>query len=258
MAIIAALTVLEATPEEAVPVKRPGGEVELVPKSWQSTRRGNDELTLLELARSTRDWVHPDPNFEKTVRFATSLLKHYRPDFDTYTDQEQADLLVQTIRHLKETLDSLEGLRKHLDFAVPGRKAVPAAKNPSLDIRAALLKDVHGLSYSQIGEHLEISAPPDLSSKGDHPVVRQMTNRGRSLLRQAYGEEGWRARVEAMRIESERWRSLDKKEKFLSVLAESAGISVEQARQKLSVCSDALSDLLGTTVTPDQVLERLS
>lgn len=256
IAIVAALTVLEATPEEAVSVKRPGGRVELVPKSWQSERLGSDGPTLLELARNTPDGISPSHSFEKTVRYATRLVKHYRPDFDDYTDQEQADLLAQTIRHLKETLESLEGLRNHLTFAAPGRKAVPAYKNPYRDIRAALLKDVHGLSYSQIGEQLGVPAPPDLDIKGDHPVVRQMTNRGRSLLKQAYGEEGWRARAETMRIEAERWKSLDKKEKFYTLLAEKQGTSVEEVRQTLAVYSEALAGDLGTTWTLDEWLDR--
>jgi DNA-directed RNA polymerase specialized sigma24 family protein len=61
----------------------------------------------------------------------------------------------------------------------------------SRDIRAAILREVDGLTNRQIAQALCINTPSDFLIKGDHPTVRKMVRRGRRALVAALREEGW-------------------------------------------------------------------
>jgi hypothetical protein len=54
-----------------------------------------------------------------------------------------------------------------VEYGVPGRRTVPVAKSVARDIKAAILKDVEGLTYEQIGERLGVPSPADFGYKGD-------------------------------------------------------------------------------------------
>jgi hypothetical protein len=80
-------------------------------------------------------------------------------------------------------------------------------------VRAAVLHDVEGMSYTNVGERLKVPLPPDFEIKGEHQTVRKMVGRGRSILETAFGEEGWRKRIEDMKAEKKRWDSLSPEER---------------------------------------------
>jgi hypothetical protein len=60
----------------------------------------------------------------------------------------------------------------------------------SRDIRAAVLREVDGLTNRQIAEVLCMNVPADYLIKGEHPKVRKMVRRVRSALLDDLGEEG--------------------------------------------------------------------
>lgn len=118
---------------------------------------------------------------------------------------------------------------KHLEYAAPGgRKAVPPLKEPDLVVRAAILSDVYGWGTLRIGKELGVPAPPNSDIKGENQTVRKIIDRGRPLLEQCFGAEGWRAKAERMRAEPERWKSLGPKQQFYTLLAEERGTSTEE------------------------------
>ena len=77
----------------------------------------------------------------------------------------------------------------------------------SRDIRAAVLREVDGLTNRQIAQVLCMNLPTEFLIKGDHSRVRKMVRRGRSALVGSLGEEGWRDQAQTMRDEAERWYS---------------------------------------------------
>ncbi|MCL6439613.1 MAG: hypothetical protein K6T51_13475, partial [Rubrobacteraceae bacterium] len=132
--------------------------------------------------------------------------------------------------------DSLEALRKFMafvEYGVPGRGAVPVARTIARDIKAAVLKDVEGLTYRQIGERLGIPPPADFGYKGDHASVRKMVGRGRKFFRAALGEEGYASHVEAMKEEARRRHAMSATEREAEDLAEAFGIPYEDALRRI-------------------------
>jgi hypothetical protein len=133
---------------------------------------------------------------------------------------------------------------------------VPAIKKPQRDVRAAILRDVEDLTYREIGERLGIPLPAepmdedlpddpealeDLQKdlerrKGEHQTVRKMVERGRRILEDAFGREGWQQRVQIMKAEKERWWSLSPEERAgerdIEMSAPYLGISIEEARRR--------------------------
>jgi hypothetical protein len=85
------------------------------------------------------------------------------------------------------------------------------------------------MTYGEIGKELGIPLPKDFGYKGDHPTVRQMANRGRSLLERALGKEGWQQHIEAMRTEARRWEALSEAEQEAEAMVETLGIPYEEA-----------------------------
>jgi len=55
-----------------------------------------------------------------------------------------------------------------------------------------------------------------------------MVRRGRRILEQALGVEGWRRQAEAMRIEAERWSALSEEEREAELEAEALGVPYEE------------------------------
>jgi hypothetical protein len=90
---------------------------------------------------------------------------------------------------------------RFLEHSQPIRRGPAATKVAARDIKAAVLREVDGLTNRQIAEVLCINNPADFPIKGDHPTVRKMVGRGRRALVAALGEEGWQAQVQAMKEE---------------------------------------------------------
>jgi hypothetical protein len=140
------------------------------------------------------------------------LLRYHRPDFSLLSREEKIGLIVHACARINEFLDALKKLVTFLEYGTPDGRAKPATRAADRDVKAAVLRDVDGLTYREIGEELDVPQPKDFEIKGDYPRVRQMVNRGRKILVLALGEDGWRRHIEAMKAEAKRWNSLSEVE----------------------------------------------
>lgn len=129
--IIAALAKLP-DPVEVMPLKREDSGVELVPRDWRNMRLGTKGPTFLELARETPGGLGPAFAVAQACGYATKLIKQYLPDFDSFDPEEQTDFLLRVIGRLNEVSKSVKSLEMYLQYARPGRQAVPPIKDPDL------------------------------------------------------------------------------------------------------------------------------
>ncbi|MEJ7816210.1 MAG: hypothetical protein WKF53_13640 [Rubrobacter sp.] len=164
------------------------------------------------------------------------LLRYHSPGFDDLALEERGDLIAETCAHINEFVEVLRKLMTFLEHGKPKRRGPAATKVAARDIKAAVLKEVDGLSNRQIAEALCMNLPADVLIKGDHPTVRKMIRRGRSALVAALGEEGWRAHVQAMKADAERWHSRSENQRRAELEAEALGIPYEQVLNHLEEC----------------------
>jgi hypothetical protein len=75
-------------------------------------------------------------------------------------------------------MEILHKLMSFLEHGKPKRRGSAATKVASRDIKAAVLKEVDGLTNRQIAEVLCMNLPADFLIKGDHPTVRKMIRLG--------------------------------------------------------------------------------
>ena len=101
------------------------------------------------------------------------------------------------------------------------------------DIKAAILRDVDGLTNRQIAQALCIDTPSDFPIKGDHPTVRKMVRRGRSVLVAALSEEGWQAQAQAMKDEANRWHARSEIQRRAELEAEALGVPFDEVLKRL-------------------------
>lgn len=218
-AILAALTVLEG---KAVNLKelREGLEDPAVFLDESIMRQSFEKRDSV----STGIFRHTD-----LLEYVFLLLRYHRPGFDDLSREERIDLIEQTCSHINEFLEASRKLTAFLEYGAPGRRQKPATRDADRDVRAAALKDVGKLTHREIGKELGIPLPEDFDYKGDHPTVRQMVKRGRSILERVLGKGGWQKQIEAMRAEAQRWNSLTDVEKDAESTAEHLGMPYEEA-----------------------------
>jgi transposase len=172
----------------------------------------------------------------KHMEYISPLLCYYKPGMRC-SPRELEDLLEKTCYHINDFLESLRKLQAFLEYGTPNRKLRPAIKEPNREVRAAILHDVNGLNYREIGERMQIPLPPDFEIKGEHQTVRKMVERGQRILEDAFGKEGWRERVEAMKTEKAWWQSLSAEEEYNEYEVERTalhfGIPIEEARRQV-------------------------
>lgn len=157
------------------------------------------------------------------------LLRYHRPGFDDAPRDERAALLADSCAYLNDVLEGMKKFMAYIEYGVPGRGAVPIAKSIARDVKAAVLKDVDGLTYHEIGKRLGVPPPADFSYKGDHPTVRKSVGRGRKAFEIGLGKEGRLTHIEAMKEESRRRLGMGEVERDAEDAAEALGISHEDA-----------------------------
>jgi hypothetical protein len=172
----------------------------------------------------------------RNLEFLFPLIRFYRADFDEYSDEEQWKLVQQACGHVNDFLESLSRLRAFLEYGAPGRRLTPSVKLPGRDVQAAILHDVEDLDHTEIGAAMRISLnPEEFRIKGEHQTIRKMIARGRDILEQAFGENGWPAQVKIMKEEKRRWQSLSpeeqQREEDIEIIALMNDVSIEEARR---------------------------
>lgn len=224
-AIIAAMTTLEGRPLDTQLLGKALPEVlpaygQSVWDRWTKTlkERRSDE----ELLGTLEDLRH-----HQSLDYVLTLLRYHRPGFDDMPREDRVALVAGTCSYVNAFLEALRKLMAFLEHGTPGRRIPAATKAAARDVRAAVLKDVDGLTYREIGNELGVP-PPEYDGKGDHPTVRKMVRRGRRILEQALGVEGWRTQVEAMRAEAERWNALSEEEREAEMESEDLGVPYEE------------------------------
>ena len=174
---------------------------ELVPSCGESVWERWTELLLHEgsMADLLRVLRH-----HQTLDYLVLLLRYHRPGFDDAPLEERAELIADCCAHLNEFLGALKKFMAFVEYGVPGRRTAPVAKSFARDIKAAILKDVEGLTYAQIGQRLGVPPPADFGYKGDYTAVRKMVSRGRTFLEAGLGAEGYASHVETLKAEANR------------------------------------------------------
>ena len=186
--------------------------------------------------RQVREDLRPtlkDLPHHQTLDYALMLLRYHSPGFDEMALEERADLIAETCAHINEFVEALHKLMRFLEHGKPNRRGPAATKVAARDIKAAVLREVDGLTNRQIAELLCINTPSDFPIKGDHPRVRKMVGRGRRALVAALGEEGWQAQVQAMKDEAQRWRSRSEIERRGELEAEAFGVPYDEVLGRL-------------------------
>ncbi len=219
-----------------------------------SCRRGQPRLH--PFWHATEDWVKPlpialdkseessaygevlcgplrEPRYDQTLDYALMLLRYHSSGFDDLAIEERADLIEETCSHINEFVEVLHRLMTFLEHGKPKRRGPEATKVASRDIKAAVLREVDGLTNRQIAEVLCMNTPADFLIKGDHPRVRKMVSRGRSALVAALGEEGWRMQAQAMKDEAERWHSRSEIQRQAELETEALGVPYEEVLRRL-------------------------
>jgi hypothetical protein len=212
------------------------------------TRALEDRHAREDLLPTLEDLPH-----HQTLDYALMLLRYHSPGFDEMAIEERADLIVETCVNINEFVEVLHRLMTFLEHGKPKRRGPAATKAASRDIKAAVLREVDGLTNRQIAEVLCMNTPADFPIKGDHPRVRKMVKRGRSALVAALGEEGWRDQVQAMEDEAQRWHSRSEIQRQAELEAEALGVPYDEVLKRL----EAKSSLSGRRSEP-RVQEELA
>lgn len=176
-----------------------------------------------------------------TLDYVLMLLRYHRSGFDDLPREERAALIADACSHLNDSLEVQRRFMAFIEYGRPGRGPVPAARSIARDVRAAVLKDVDGLTHRRIGGRLGVPAPADVGIKGDYPAVRKMVGRGRKFLKLALGDEGWRGQIQAMQAEANRRSHLTDTDR-----------QAEDVSEALDIPLDKALELINDESTPDQ------
>jgi hypothetical protein len=152
--------------------------------------------------------------------FVRDLLRYYRPDFDDIPRDEQIALIGHQCSRIRSALKAIKSVVEYAEFGTPDGRLNPATKNAYRDISAARLYDIERRTYEEIAEYFgEPPRSPSSEDKHDYPTTRQRVARGRKLLKQAYGDEGWSELVEFLRHDADVFEQLPEEVKELEVTA---------------------------------------
>jgi hypothetical protein len=248
-AILAAMTVMGAEPIDLGRLRKVLQYIEAPFKNtFKEHHKEALSQTLKEVKQAlnkilSQEPVGPYPEFawdlhhvSNSIEYVLALIRHYRPEFDSYSPQEQLDFIETTAKETNRFLEASRRFRNFLEYGAPNRNLKSPVENPQRDVRAAVLADVDQLKYPEIGSRLHISPPPAYADDGDYQSVSDAVKRGRDILEKAFGTEGCQQRVEKMRIEKDWWQSLSGQaqgdEQYIDWLARHDDISREEARRR--------------------------
>jgi hypothetical protein len=169
----------------------------------------------------------------QALDYVLMLLRYHQPGFDVLPRKERTNLVVDACAHTNELLEALRKLVSFLEYGRVSYRGPAAIKVAARDIKAAVLRDVDGLTNREIGERLGVPLPADFRIKADHPTVRKMVRRGRKALKAALGEEGWKEQVHRMNTELQRWRLKSEIQRQAELKAEALGVPYEEVLRRL-------------------------
>jgi len=172
-------------------------------------------------------------NLVGLVFYANSLLHYFRQDFEHLPQERRLPLVEGTCTRIYEFLEALRKLMEFLEYGTPDRDLRRAIENADRDVKAAVLRDVDGLTEPKIAEELSIPISDNAKTKGDYSTVTKIIGRGRKILEKAWGEDTWRKKADAMKVEARRWYSLAPDERVIEECAELLGVSPQEARRML-------------------------
>jgi hypothetical protein len=152
--------------------------------------------------------------------FVLALLRDRRPGFDDLYLGEQLDRLRVASSYVSNIVNNSLKLMKYLEYGTPSGLPTRTLETVDKRVEAAVLRDVAGLKPKDIADRFGIKEPPNFSIKKDYPEVRDLVNKGRSLLEEALGKDGWRERKKAMKAEMKWWQSLSKEKQWAEQVAE--------------------------------------
>lgn len=226
-AIVAAMNALEGRPLDIGLLREVLPDIlplrgESIYDRWTKAPANGQKETLPETLGKLRH--------HGTLDYVLMLLRYHRPGFDDLPREERAALLADACSHLNDALEVQRRFMAFIEYGRPGRGPAPAARSIARDVKAAVLKDVDGVTHRGIGERLGVPAPADVGIKGDYPAVRKMVGRGRKFLELALGEEGWRRQIQAMQAEANRRSHLTETERQAEDVSEALGIPLDKAR----------------------------
>jgi hypothetical protein len=233
-AILAALTAMEGRLIDPKRLRKALAELDLSSEQsmldhWREAYRSVPDEQASEGKRPelVENLQHP-----QSLDYVLLLLKHHRPDFDELPQKRRLELIARTCELVNESLASVRKLASFLEFGAPGRLLRNAAEDADRDVRAAVLRDVDGLTNQKIGEELGVDRPGSFATYRDYSTVRDMVRRGRLILERTLGKEGWQRQIQDMKAEAERWRSLSDVEQNAEGMAEYLEIPYAEALRR--------------------------
>jgi hypothetical protein len=183
-------------------------------------------------AERVPDWWAPQfIEYWQSIDYVVALLRHFRPEFDELESDAQLALVRDGCRRMNAYLQALRQLTTFLEYGRPDKDLRLTLKSVERDIRAAELQDIEGLSSVKVGRVLGIEPPPSDQFKRTNSRALNMAKRGRQILVDALGQDGWQKLAESKRAEREYFSSLAIEEQNLIRFAEAENMSVEDARR---------------------------
>jgi hypothetical protein len=162
------------------------------------------------------------------------LLRYFRPDLDHASEKERIELLERTIGYVNEYLKALRRLTAFLQYGEAGayeglatKRVTQAAKQVQAAELRELVRTERGapLPYGKIGKLLGEKPTPGQAARSYEGRIREMVKTGKSIFKQALGEQGYRDYMEEKRAELKRWQTLSEDEQGAIHMEETFGIA---------------------------------
>jgi hypothetical protein len=176
------------------------------------------------------------------------LLRYFRPELDDASERERIELLERAIGYVNDYLKALRRLTAFLQYGKTGAYEGLATKpvtQAAKQVRAAELREVvrteqgTPLPYAKIGKLLGEKPAPGQAPRSYEGRIKRMVDAGTDILKQALGEQGYRAYMEEKRAELKHWQTLSDHKQAEIHLEENFGIapgdahSIVDARETL-------------------------